>query len=178
MVLLLLLFPFLFFSAFFSLFFCFFFLSVFLFFFRSPDLLFSCAPPVPFFCSLFPCFYRKNSGERGRGGHCAVAPKTIRGAHSLLFLPPRGRPRIRGYTSGFMVGVFLMLFRERGTEKSIKKLLLPLPRTSRGRRRPTVPFKTAPFGSFCFFLCEQCMKQHRFGQNASFHLKGKGGKNV
>jgi hypothetical protein len=29
-----------------------------------------------------------------------------------------------------------------------------------------------------FFLREQCMKRRRFGQNASFQLKGKGGKNV
>ena len=152
MVLLLLLLPPLFFSAFFLCSFVSFFSQFFFFSFGLQTFFSLVLPSVPSFCSLFPCFYRKNSGERGRGGHCAVAPKTIRGAHSLLFLPPRGRPRIRGYTSGFMVGVFLMLFRERGTEKSIKKLLLPLPRTSRGRRRPTVPFKTAPFGYFCFFF--------------------------
>jgi hypothetical protein len=31
---------------------------------------------------------------------------------------------------------------------------------------------------FSFFFREQCMKEHRFGQNASFHLKGKGSKNM
>ena len=77
-------------------------------------------PPF-FFCSLFPCFYRKNRGERGRGDHCAAAPKTARGAHSLLFSPPLGRPRVRGYTSGVMVDVFFMLFGERGREKLVKK---------------------------------------------------------
>jgi hypothetical protein len=51
-----------------------------------------------------------------------------------------------------MIGVFLMLFGEKGGEKSVKNLLLPLPRTSRGRRRPTMPFKTALFWVFPFFL--------------------------
>jgi len=32
-----------------------------------------------------------------------------------------------------------------------KNMLLPLPRTSRGRRRPTVPFKTTPFGRSLIF---------------------------
>jgi len=73
------------------------------------------------FCSLFPCIHRKNKGERGRGGHYAAAPKATRGARSLLFSPPRGRPRVRGYTSGFIIDVFLMLFGERGREKSVKK---------------------------------------------------------
>jgi hypothetical protein len=50
-----------------------------------------------------------------------------------------------------MVGVFLMFRRERERrEIGEKNLLLPLPRTSRGRRRPTVSFKMAPFGSFFF----------------------------
>jgi hypothetical protein len=39
-----------------------------------------------------------------------------------------------------------------------------------------VPFKTALFGSF--FFNEQCLKRCRFKQNALFHLKRKGGKNV
>jgi len=33
-----------------------------------------------------------------------------------------------------------------------QKLLIPLPRAFRGRRRPTVPFKMAPFGAFLFFV--------------------------
>jgi hypothetical protein len=32
------------------------------------------------------------------------------------------------------------------------------------------------FASSLLFFNEQCMKRHRFGQNAPFHLKGKGGK--
>jgi hypothetical protein len=73
-----------------------------------------------------------------------------------------------------LVGVFLneMAVENRGR----KNLLPPLLRASRGRRRPTVPFKTTPF--WVFFFNELCMKRRRFGQNASFHLKGKGGKNV
>jgi hypothetical protein len=82
--------------------------------------------------------YKKNRGERGRGGHCAAAPKATWGARSLLFSPPRGSSRVRGYTSGFIVGK--------------KNFLLPLPRTSKGRRRLIVPFKTAPFGSLFFFV--------------------------
>jgi hypothetical protein len=39
-----------------------------------------------------------------------------------------------------------------------------------------VPFKTALFWSSLLFFCEQWMKRRRFGQNALFHLKGKGGK--
>jgi len=38
-----------------------------------------------------------------------------------------------------------------------------------------VPSKRHRFG-LPFFFYEQCMKRRRFGQNAPFHLKGKGGK--
>jgi hypothetical protein len=57
-----------------------------------------------------------------------------------------------------------------------QKLPSPVFCTSKGRRRRTVSFKTAPF--WVLFFKEQCMKQRRFGQNTPFHLKGKGGKNV
>jgi len=40
------------------------------------------------FSGALPCIYRKNRGERGRGGHCAAAPKTARRACSLLFHRP------------------------------------------------------------------------------------------
>jgi hypothetical protein len=60
-----------------------------------------------------------------------------------------------------------------------RKLLLPLPRASRGTRRPTVPFKTTSFGAFlCFFRWKQWMKRRHFGQNAPFYLKGNGSKMV
>jgi hypothetical protein len=109
-------------------------------------------PSVPSFCSLFPCFYRKNSGERGRGGHCAIAPKTTQGAHSLHFLPPRGRPRIRGYTSEFMVGVFLMLFRERGREKSIKKSSSSPASHVQGKKKTHSAIQNGTVWVFLFFF--------------------------
>jgi hypothetical protein len=82
----------------------------------------------------------------------------------------------------FCVGVFLKgsqhLFEgEDGGDRGRKNLLLPLFRASKERRRPTVRFKTTLFRSF-FFLYEQYMKRRCFEQNASFHLKGKDGKNV
>jgi len=46
----------------------------------------------------------------------------------------------------FWVGVFVVVLEKAGTGKAGEKsLLLPLPRASRGRRKATVPFKTAPF---------------------------------
>jgi len=42
-----------------------------------------------------------------------------------------------------------MVSEKEGAGKAGEKiLLLPLPRTFRGRRRPIVPFETAPFGFF------------------------------
>jgi hypothetical protein len=75
-----------------------------------------------------------------------------------------------------LVGVFLGLSEKEGEEKSRGRLLLllPLPRASRERRRPIVPFKTAPFQAF--FFNEQWMKQRSFRQNTLFHLKGNDGK--
>jgi len=50
---------------------------------------------------------------------------------------------------GVLVSVFLIFFRERGKRKAGEgNLLLPPPHASKGRRRPTLPFKTAPFGFF------------------------------
>jgi len=92
--------------------------------------------------------------------------------------PPQNRPRGAspfllpcGRQVGSFVGVFLSWFEEKGKRKAREgNLLLPLPRASRGRRRPTVPFKTAPFRSLFFFL-KQWMKQRRFTQNTPFYLK-------
>jgi hypothetical protein len=51
------------------------------------------------------------------------------------------------------VGLVGVVLREKWRWKQRKKnLLLPLLRASRGRRRPTMPFKTAPFRSFSFFF--------------------------
>jgi len=172
--------------CFFFLFSCFpSFLPLFFIFFLSFSFLFSSllfpffSGPLPslfFFYSLFPYFYRKNRGERGRGNHYAAGPKTARGAHSLLFSPPLDRPQVRGYTSGVMVGVFFMLFGERGREKLVKK--------SHSSPASHVQRKKKTYSAvqndtiWVFFLRDQCMKRRCFGQNAPFHLKGKGGKKV
>ena len=71
-----------FFSVFFSLSFSFLFSLLCYVFFPS---FLSVLPP---FFGALPCIYRKNRGVRGRGGHCAAAPKTARGARSLLFHRP------------------------------------------------------------------------------------------
>jgi hypothetical protein len=66
------------------------------------------------------------------------------------------------------VGIFLSYFGERGKRKAGEgNLLLPLLHVSRGRRRPTLSFKTAPFGSF-FKKKKQWMKQHRFTKTRRF----------
>jgi hypothetical protein len=61
------------------------------------------------------------------------------------------------------VGIFLSCFRERGKRKAGEgNLLLPLLRVSRGRRRPTMSFKTTPFGYFFFETVDE---------TSPFHLK-------
>jgi hypothetical protein len=46
-----------------------------------------------------------------------------------------------------------VVLEKEGTEKAREKtLLLPLPRVSMGRRKATLPFKTAPFWAFPLFL--------------------------
>jgi len=157
LLLLLLLLPPLFFSAFFSFVLLFLFpllLLVFFFFLSVSRPSFSLVLPpysLVFFFVLPPCFYSQKQGRDMAGVATMLPPHDCRRTRFLLFSPPCGRPRVRVYTSGVMIGVFLMLFGERGGEKSVKNLLLPLPRTSRGRRRPTMPFKTALFWVFPFF---------------------------
>jgi hypothetical protein len=66
--------------------------------------------------------------------------------------------------------------RERERRKAREKiLLLPLPRASRGRRRPTVPFKTAPFGSFFFKTVDETTP---FYPKCAVSFKRNGGKIV
>jgi len=138
------------------------------FFFFSPIFLpflsvsFSCLPflSVCFFSSFF--FQSSNPKNRQRGTSPLFFSHTVVGHGSELR----------------QVGAFgrrLFEFsRRKGERKAGDKKSSSSPaRASRGRRRPTMPFKTAPFGSF---FNEQWMKRHHFGQNMSFHLKGKGGK--
>jgi hypothetical protein len=56
-----------------------------LFFFFIFSFLFFFFPLFFFSFALFPCIYRKNNGERGRGGHCAAAPPPPEGNLSSLF---------------------------------------------------------------------------------------------
>ena len=102
--------------------------------------------PVSFFLLLLPYFYRQKQG-RGMAGAANV-------------LPPLHHPsntwKVFFWKVG-LVGVFLKgsrrLFEGRdGGDRGRKNLLLPLLRTSRGRRKVTVSFKTAPFSSFVLFF--------------------------
>ena len=78
-----------------------------------------------------------------------------RGMSPLFFHP------MVGHESEFiqvaMVGIFLMFRRERerrnvGENRGIKPSSSPIFCTSRGRRKATVPFKTAPFWAFSLFF--------------------------
>jgi len=129
--------------------FCFSFFSLLLlllffsFFRSSPSLLFSCSLLFSFFslCPLLslssffflllPCFYRQKQG------------RDMVGAATVL--PPLHRPS----NTWKVVGVFLEGVG--GGDRGRKNLLLPPLRASRGRRRPTVPFKTTPFRPLFFF---------------------------
>ena len=62
---------------------------------------------------------------------------------------------------------------EKGEKKSSSS---PASRVQ-GKKKTYSAFKTAPFwASSFFFFVQQWMKRRRFGQNAPFHLKGKGAK--
>jgi len=76
---------------------------------------------MPPFLLCPPVFIGKNRGGTWPGWPLCCRPITAWGARSLFFSPPRGRPRVRGYISGVMVGVFLMLLRERSRWKQRKK---------------------------------------------------------
>ena len=126
----------------------------FFFFFRPSPSLFSSFSAL--FCPLFsvpphlsralPCIYRKNRGDRSRGRPLCSHPKN--GPRNT---PPPSSPTRRKLRAS---GVGRRLFeRELAVEnRGRKNLLLPLLRASRGRRKVTVPFKTAPFWSFFFFF--------------------------
>ena len=136
--------------------------SLFFFFrsFRSFMLsLFSSPPSFSLFFSHLcpPCFYRQKQG------------RDMVGAATML--PPLHRPS--NTWKVWVVCVFLKGKLVKTRER--KNLLLPLPRSSRGRRKPIVPSKWHRF-RFFFFFNEQCMKRHSFGQNALFYLNENGAK--
>jgi len=132
--------------CFFPCIFCFFFSSSFFFFFLSrfsplypySAPLFFLSIPIFLSCSPFPCFYRQKTGERENG-----AATVLRPLHR-----PSNTWKALGCVSVFLKGSQRLFEGEDGGNRGRKNLLLPLFRASRGRRRPTVPFKTAPFGSF------------------------------
>jgi len=75
--------------------------------------------------------------------------------------------------------LFLVVSEKEGTGKARKKsLFLPLPGASREEERLQCRSKRHRLGLFPCFFYEHCMKQHRFGQNALFHLKGNDSKIV
>jgi len=117
-----------------------------------------------FFFVLPPVFIGKNRGRTWLGRPLCCRPTTARGAHSLLFSPPCGRPRVKGYTSGAMVGVFLMLLRERSRWKQRKKQIFFFPCFSRPgeEERLQCRSKRHRFGLLVFFLTVH--------ETAPFHL--------
>jgi len=62
--------------------------SVFFFFCYSSLFFFVLFDPLicPLVSCALPCIYKKNRGERDRGGHCAASPRTTRGTHLLPLL--------------------------------------------------------------------------------------------
>ena len=134
----------------------------------------SCAPS---FCSpRLPCIYRQKQGRDMDGAIIVQPPHDCPRRHVSFVSPTRGRPRV-SLVSGCPWSTSFWCFSEE--EKSVKtgeqKLSSLVFCTSKGRRRHTVSFKTAPFWVLFY---EQWMKWRHFGQNAPFHLKEKGGKNV
>ena len=116
-------------------------------------LFFLCSSLPSLFCSphlsrALPCIYRKNRGDRGRGRPLCSHPKNC-----PRNTPPPSSPTRRKLRAS---GVGRRLFeRELAVEnRGRKNLLLPLLRASRGRRKVTVPFKTAPFWYFFLIVHE------------------------
>ena len=111
-----------------------------------------CSPPA----LVLPCFYRQKTGEKEDG----VA----------TMLPPLQHVESFGQVGVLGRRLFDALEEEKSVKTKEEKNIFPLFRVSRGRRRPTVPFKMAPFRAF-FFIYEQCMKWRCFGQNTPFRIK-------
>jgi len=111
----------------------------------------SLMPPL-LFCP--PVFIGKNRGGMWLGRPLCCHPTTAWGARSLLFSPPRGRPRVRGYTSGVMVGVFLMLLRDRNRWKQRKKksFFSPVLRIQRKKKGYSAVQNNTVLVSLSFFV--------------------------
>ena len=77
---------------------------------------------------------------------------------------------------GSLVGIFFMLLRRRKSVKTGGRKIFFFPCFARLREEEDPQCRSKRHRFSPFFLLEQCMKWCRFGQNASFHLKEKGGK--
>jgi hypothetical protein len=163
-------------SSVFCYFICFFF---FLFFdLLSLSLFFLSAllsPSPVWFLLLLPCFYKQKQGRDMAGAATVLLP-----LHH-----PSNTWKVSFWQVG-LVGVFLKgsrcLFEGRdGGDRGRKIFFFPCfahpgeEENPQFRQNGTV---SVPSLYFYFFFHEQCMKGRRFGQNASFHLKGKGSKNM
>jgi len=149
------------------------FLCFFFFFFFSFGLLplfFSLFFSSFSFSPLFSCFYRqKNKGERP--GWCSVLPPLHRPSNTWkVFLGKWG------WSASFWEGVDVFLKREMAVTEEEKIFFFPYLARRREEEDPRCRQNSTVL--IPFFFREQCMKRRRFRQNVSFHLKGKGGKNV
>jgi len=149
------------------------------FFFRPSPSLFSSFSS--FLCPLFsvpphffralPCIYRKNRGDRGKGRPLCNRPKNCPG-NTTPSSPTRGKLRASGV--GRSIFERELVVENRGRKKSSSS---PASRVQ-GKKKgySAVQNGTVLVSFFFFFLTVH--ETRRFGQNTSFHLKGKGGKNV
>ena len=126
-------------------FFCFLLCFLLLLFFSSLPFLFSSLGLLPLLPSVFfssprpqPCIYRK-TGEGPTLGRPLLPPP------STNFQQIKRRRQVGELWASYCA--------KKVGEKGKKNLLLPLPRASRGRRRPLVPSKRHPFGLLLFFFC-------------------------
>jgi len=120
------------------------------------------SPPSPFFVFFVPLLclyiYRQRRAVKMPCLYLVRGHGRVDGGASWGLIPSvffvRGRPPVRALGKwGLWVGIFLLVSKKEGTGKAKEKsLLLPLPRVSRGRRKATMPFKTAPFWAFPFFF--------------------------
>ena len=154
-------------------------LRFFFFFFRPSPSLFSSFSSLlcplffvpPHFSRALPCIYRKNRGDRGKGRPLCNRPKNCPG-NTTPSSPTRGKLRATGV--GRSLFERELVVENRGRKKSSSS---PASRVQ-GKKKgySAVQNGTVLVSFFFFFLTVH--ETRRFGQNTSFHLKGKGGKNV
>ena len=112
------------------------------------------------FFLLLPSFYRQKQGRMWLGRPLCCRPITA---------PPTCGKWV-GKSASFWEGSWWEIEVDGGDRGRKKNLLFPLLRASKGRRKATVSFKTAPFRAFFF----NSVWNGGFGQNAPFHLNENG----